>query len=145
MDKKNRGEMVDVFIGIKPIYGADGKQILKQTHGRISKATADTIGVRTDFIRTGKEGGTVTIKKGSAKGASYKKNIRGSRGDTYGLVYPVAKPAVGQPKTKTYSIGVPAGTPGRTFLNFVRRGISKPPDSIIYPSGKTHRFTAATR
>jgi hypothetical protein len=144
MDKtKANYEYVDVFIGVRTLYGADGRKIGRNAYGRISKATSDFIGVNKDFIKTGKDGDDVVIKKGSAKGARYKKVIRGSRGTTYKLVYPVTNPAKGAPKTKIVSIGCPAGTPGTSFLNFVKRAISKKPDSIIYPSGKSHRFAAA--
>jgi hypothetical protein len=143
MDKKRSGVMVDVFIGTKNVRGANQAKVVRNAYGRISKETADFIGVKPDFVKTGKDGDKVTIKKGSAKGATYVKNIRGARGTTYKLVYPVDTKAKGVPKTKVVSIGCPAGTPGVTFLNFVKRGVSKAPDSIIYPSGKSHRFAAA--
>jgi hypothetical protein len=141
-DTKN--QMVDIFIGTKKGRKPDGSTTTKNVYGRISQATADFIGVPADLRKTGKPGQKVTIAKGKAKGAVYEREIRGSRGSTYKLVYPVASAAKGALKTKQLSIGCPAGTPGTAMIQLVKK-LTKKPQSVIYPSGKSHRVAQTTK
>jgi hypothetical protein len=128
--------MVDVFIGVQKFTMPDGKVKSKNVYGRISTATANFIGVPNELRKTGSNT-KVTISKGKGKGATYERPIRGSRGDTFKLVYPATGTQAGATR-KLVSIGVPAGTNCTTFSNFVKK-LTKKPQSVIYPSGKTHK------
>jgi hypothetical protein len=134
--------LIDIFIGVQKFTGTDGKEKTKNVYGRISKAAAAAIGLPTALNKTG-AGNLVIINKGKAKGATYKRPIRGSRGDTYILNYAASgtgNQTQAANQKKAVRIGVPAGTNGTTFDAFVKK-LTKKPLSITYPSGKTHRLS----
>jgi hypothetical protein len=120
--------------------GEDGTIVKKDVYSKMKKETANLIGVPEDLRKSGISA-DVTIEKGAAAGATYKRAVKGSRGVSFTFHYPEKSTGTaGEVETtKTVSVGFPSGTPATLVLEFIQKLTNKP-IKFNTPSGKMHHI-----
>jgi hypothetical protein len=136
-------EKVMVFVGKRTIKKKDGTQIKRDVYSIMKLETADFIGVPADLRKSGISK-DVTIGKGAAAGATYKRAVKGARGIQFTFHYPDKQQGKdGEVETtKQVSVGFPSGTPATLVLEFIQK-LSNKPIKFNTPSGKMHHIADA--
>lgn len=134
---------VMVFVGKQDAKKKDKTPYKKDIYSIMKLSTADRIGVPAGLRKSGITD-DVTITKGAAAGATYKRAVKGARGIQYTFHYIKKGGDNGNPNdtTESVSVGFPSGTNATTVLKFIAQLTNKPA-KFNSPNGKMHHVTAA--
>jgi hypothetical protein len=139
-----KNELVMVFVGKRDKRKKDGTTAKADVYSVMKKESADYIGVPADLRKSGITE-SVSITKGAAAGATYKRPVKGSRGISYTLHYDAPSDggaAATNKSTKKVAIGFPSGTPAIVVFEFIGK-LTKKPLKINTPRGVMHHLEGA--